>query len=96
MIAAIILAAGQSRRMGQPKMLLPWGKTTVLETVIATFRAADVDDILVVTGGDREQVESLVRDSARTVFNPGYAAGEMLRSVQTGLAGTQASGWRQP
>jgi len=87
MIAALILAAGQSKRMGQPKMLLPWGKTTVLETVIATFRAADVDDILVVTGGDRERVEALVGDSARTVFNPGYAAGEMLRSVQTGLAG---------
>jgi CTP:molybdopterin cytidylyltransferase MocA len=37
MITALILAAGQSKRMGQPKMLLPWGEMTVLETVIATF-----------------------------------------------------------
>jgi molybdenum cofactor cytidylyltransferase len=33
-ITAIILAAGLSRRMGQPKMLLPWGKTTVLGQVV--------------------------------------------------------------
>ena len=57
MIAALILAAGQSKRMGQPKMLLPWGETTVLETVIATYRAAGIDNILVITGGAREQVE---------------------------------------
>lgn len=87
MITAIILAAGQSKRMGRPKMLLPWGGVTVLENVIATFKAAKVDDILVVTGGNREQVEALVEGSARTVFNPDYAKGEMLSSVQAGLAG---------
>ena len=87
MITALILAAGQSKRMGQPKMLLPWGETTVLEKVIATFKAADVDEILIITGGDRERVEAVVGDSARTVFNPDYAEGEMLSSVQVGLAG---------
>jgi molybdenum cofactor cytidylyltransferase len=87
MITALILAAGQSRRMGQPKMLLPWGETTVLEKVIATFQAAGVDKIIVITGSDRERVEALVKDSARTVFNPDYAEGEMLSSVQAGLAG---------
>lgn len=87
MIAALILAAGQSKRMGQPKMSLPWGEATVLEKVIATFRAAGVDDILAITGGNKEQVERLVGDSARTVFNPDFARGEMLSSVQAGLAG---------
>ena len=67
-------------------MLLPWGKMTVLEKVIATFKAAGVDDILVTTGGDREKVEALVRDSVQTVFNPNYVKGEMLSSVQAGLA----------
>lgn len=86
MITALILAAGQSRRMGQPKMLLPWEETTVLEKVIATFKTAGIDDILVVTGGDRERVEALVSAPARTVFNPSYAEGEMLSSVQAGLA----------
>ena len=67
MITALILAAGQSKRMGKPKMLLPWGETTVLGQVIATFKAAGADDVLVVTGGVREQVEALVGDSARTI-----------------------------
>lgn len=87
MITALILAAGQSKRMGQPKMLLPWGETTVLGQVIATFKAAGIEDVLVVAGGAREQVEALVGDSARTVFNPEFAQEEMLSSVQVGLAG---------
>ena len=89
MITALILAAGQSKRMGQPKMLLPWGEKTVLKQVIHTFKAADVDEILVITGGDREQVEVLIGDSAQTVFNPEFAKGEMLSSVQVGLDGVK-------
>ena len=87
MITTLILAAGQSKRMGKTKMLLPWGEVTVLEQVIATFGSAEVDDVLVVTGGDRERVEALVKDPARMVFNPNYAEGEMLSSVQAGLVG---------
>lgn len=86
MISAIILAAGESKRMGQAKMLLPWKKSTVLQTVIATVQAAGVDDILVVTGGARQQVEALVEAPARTIFNADYVQGEMLSSIQTGLA----------
>lgn len=87
MISALILAAGQSKRMGQPKMLLPWGEKTVLETVIATFKAGGMEDILVVTGGDRKRVEALVGKTAQTVFNQDYALNEMLGSIQAGLAG---------
>ena len=87
MISALILAAGQSKRMGQPKMCLPWGEKTVLEQVIDTFKAASVDQILVITGGDREQVEMLVGGLAQVVFNPEFAKGEMLSSVQVGLSG---------
>jgi len=85
MISAIILAAGQSRRMGQPKMLLPWGEGTVLGQVITTFQKAGVDELLVVTGGHREQVGALVGKSARAVFNPQYEQGEMLSSIQCGI-----------
>ncbi len=85
MISAIVLAAGESRRMGRPKMLLPWGKSTVLQTVIATFQAARVKDILVVTGGAHTQVEALIGQTVQTVFNENYAEGEMLSSIQAGL-----------
>jgi molybdenum cofactor cytidylyltransferase len=86
MISAIILAAGKSARMGQPKMLLPWGKTTVLGAVIHTCAAAGIGQILVVTGAERETVEALCREEGvSTVFNPAYADGEMLSSIQAGI-----------
>ncbi len=86
MITAVVLAAGESKRMGQPKMLLPWGGSTVLGHVLTVLQAAEVDDILVVTGGAREQVEAVAREhNARTVFNADYARGEMLSSIQMGL-----------
>lgn len=89
-IAAILLAAGESKRMGRPKLLLPWGATTVLGQVIAVFGDAGIEDIVVVTGGARRQIESLVETfvgkyPVRTVYNPGFAQGEMLSSLQCGL-----------
>ena len=86
MISAVILAAGQSLRMGQPKMLLPWGKLTVIEQVITTFLEADIKDIVVVTGGAREQVEKVMEGYAVSkAHNRDYAKGEMLSSLQLGL-----------
>jgi molybdenum cofactor cytidylyltransferase len=86
MISAIILAAGESKRMGQPKMLLPWGDTTVLGQVISTYRSAGVRDFVVITGGAHEHVEKLVQEyGAHSVFNQDYAGGEMLSSIQQGL-----------
>lgn len=86
MITAIILAAGESKRMGQPKLLMPWGRSTVLQTVISTLQTAGLDDILVVTGGAHKQIEMLIGKSVQTVFNENYAQGEMLSSLQIGLA----------
>ncbi|HSQ39948.1 MAG TPA: nucleotidyltransferase family protein [Anaerolineales bacterium] len=86
MISAIILAAGESKRMGQPKMLLPWGEGTVLTHVLSVFREAGVEDILVITGGVKEQVEELVSGlRVRTVFNETFQTGEMLSSIQCGI-----------
>lgn len=85
MITAIVLAAGESKRMGEQKMLMPWGKSTVLQTVISTLQASGMRDILVVTGGTRQQVESLVGKTVQTVFNENYKSGEMLSSIQLGL-----------
>lgn len=93
MISAIILAAGESKRMGRPKMLLPWGDRTVLGQVISTYQAAGVQDILVVTGGVREQVEAIADQlGARCVFNEAYSSGEMLSSLQRGLGSLAQEG----
>jgi len=90
MITAIILAAGRSTRMGSPKMLLPWKKTTVIEHIISVFEDAGIDDILVITGGAHEQVEDVLRKCkkrhpVRSVYNEEYQKGEMLSSIQCGL-----------
>ncbi|MDP1545484.1 MAG: nucleotidyltransferase family protein [Anaerolineales bacterium] len=86
MITAIVLAAGESKRMGEPKMLMPWGRSTVLQTVISTLQTAGIKDILVVTGGAREQVERLIGQTVQTVYNEDYKKSEMLHSIQLGLA----------
>jgi molybdenum cofactor cytidylyltransferase len=86
MISAIILAAGQSKRMGQPKMVLPWGKLTVIEHVLLTFMNAGIEDLLVVTGGAHEQIENAIASyPVRQIHNEEYAVGEMLSSLQRGL-----------
>jgi len=86
MISAIILAAGESKRMGQPKMLLPWGKTTVLGHVISIFQRAGIEDIIVVVGGARTHVEEIVKQhGVRSIFNADFENGEMLPSLQRGL-----------
>lgn len=89
MITAVVPAAGLSTRMGGalPKPLLPWGASTVIETVVSTLLTAGIDDVIVVTGHQREAVEAaLAGTSVRCVHNPAYAGGEMLCSVQAGLA----------
>jgi molybdenum cofactor cytidylyltransferase len=91
-VAAVVLAAGESRRMGTPKMALPWGATTVLGQVLHVLQAAEVEDILVVTGAAREAVEAICNaECVRAVFNKAFHGGEMLASLQTGLRATRAA-----
>ena len=86
MISAIVLAAGLSTRMERPKQLLPIGEHTVIEQVVSVLLVSPVDEVLVVTGHERGAVEAaLSKWPVKTVFNPDYAEGEMLSSVQAGL-----------
>jgi molybdenum cofactor cytidylyltransferase len=90
MIAAIVLAAGKSQRMGQPKMTLPWGETTVIGQVTRTLLQGGVNEIVVVTGGAAAEVEQALAKlppglPVRLAFNPDYAQAEMPRSLAVGL-----------
>ncbi len=86
-IAAVVLAAGLSTRMGKPKMILPWGNSSIIGTVITTLVAAGLKQIVVVTGGASSEVEkALVGFPIQIVFNPLYENGEMLSSIQIGLS----------
>ena len=76
-VAAVILAAGESRRMGQPKLLLPWRDGCVLDAVLAAVSAAPFDDAVLVSGAYRERVEEVAAyHGIRCVFNPDYASGQ--------------------
>lgn len=87
MIAAVVLAAGQSKRMGRPKMTLPWGNTTVIGRVVQVLSEAGISPIWVVTGGSHAEVEEALQGSpARTIFNSDFANDEMLVTFQVGLA----------
>ncbi len=82
-----MLAAGQSSRMGQSKIVLPWGKNTVIGKVIQTFLDAGIAEIVIVTGGYRDLVEKEISHyPVKRVFNPNYSNGEMADSVKCGLS----------
>jgi molybdenum cofactor cytidylyltransferase len=89
-VTALVLAAGRSQRMGRPKMTLPLGASTVIGQVVASLAQAGLERILVVTGADRQGVEQALSrlpsgPVVETVYNPAFAAGEMLSSLQAGL-----------
>lgn len=84
----MVLAAGLSSRMGQAKQLMLWGEKVMVRHVADTLIAggADPEAIVVVVGHQRDEVVAALTGSAAiSVFNPGYADGSMLRSLQVGL-----------
>jgi molybdenum cofactor cytidylyltransferase len=70
-VAAILLAAGRSRRMGAFKPLLPFGDRTVIESCINNLRAADIKDIIVVAGHRAADLRAQLKDlDVSVVVNP--------------------------
>jgi molybdenum cofactor cytidylyltransferase len=88
MIAAIVLAAGASSRMGRPKMLLPYGPGTVLSASIGPLLDAGLDRVIVVLGADAERVrrEARLPEDPRllVVVNAAWREG-MAASLRRGL-----------
>ena len=88
--AALLLAAGESRRMGQLKALLPWQGTTLLSHQLAALDAAGVDRIMVVLGHRAAELQEVLqqeraaRPSVAWVVNPDYLQGKTT-SLKAGL-----------
>ena len=75
-IAAILLAAGESTRMGSLKQLLSWDGPTLLEWQAAQLREAGVDDVVIVLGHEATRIAPVAaRTGARVVVNAGYREG---------------------
>jgi molybdenum cofactor cytidylyltransferase len=86
MIAAIVLAAGLSRRMGQAKLLMPVGGRAIIRYVVESVLAGGVDSVWVVTGPDIEPIEAaLAGFEVQIVVNPAPEEGQ-AGSVRAGIA----------
>ena len=84
-ICAIILAAGESRRMGTNKLLLPFRGQAMIHRVIDNARQAGIEHILIVLGAFRDELLPLLEGlPVRHCYNGNYQNG-MLSSVQCGL-----------
>ncbi len=85
MIAALLLAAGSSRRMGRPKQLLELGGRPLVRRAVELAEASRVDEVVVVVGPNRAEIErALAGTRARLVDNPDHLSG-MASSLQAGL-----------
>lgn len=90
-VAAVVLAAGRSSRMGVAKPLLPFGGRTVVEHVVAMLDAAGLGPIHVVVGhGGATIARVLSATRAVVVDNPGYDLG-MYSSLRAGIASLPAT-----
>jgi molybdenum cofactor cytidylyltransferase len=89
MIAGLVLAAGESTRMGQDKALLPYRGRTFLETIVSTLDEGGIERIVVVLGHHAEEIRRVAEmGGAEVVVNPHYQLGQ-TSSLQAGLAPLQ-------
>ena len=85
-VTGLVLAAGGSRRLGEPKQLLPYGSGTLLDHTLETARASGFDQLIVALGGSSERVRSRVDLSAADVVeNPDFGEG-CSSSISAGLS----------
>ena len=90
-ISAILLGAGQSSRMGRDKLVLPWGKKTILERCLEVLLRSEIEEVVVVLsvgGTDLEKriknCPSSLRRKIKVILNPDRRRG-MSTSIRTGL-----------
>lgn len=95
-VAALILAAGASTRMGQSKPLLPWGDRSLLQWELDQLLNSCADEIIVVTGNRSEAVRRALGEGARyCVFNQRWPQGRAT-SLAAGASALIAGGRAAP
>jgi molybdenum cofactor cytidylyltransferase len=90
MIAGVLLAAGESTRMGQLKALLPWRGTTLVQSQAAALLEAGVSLLVVVLGHRADELRALLPAGAQVALNERYLEGKST-SIVTGVAALPAS-----
>ncbi len=93
-ISGVLLAAGKSKRMGKNKLLLPFGRHTVIEESLFQLAESGLDEVMVVVGYQMERVKALIENrplnNVKIVFNENYDKGRAesikcaLRNIDKG------------
>jgi molybdenum cofactor cytidylyltransferase len=84
-ISAILLAAGESKRMGRPKLLLPFGSSTILEQSVDNLLNSSVAELILVVGCTAEQLlMKIANRPVKVAINRDYRRG-MSASIKAGL-----------
>ena len=90
-VSAILLGAGESKRMGRDKLVLPWGKKTVLSHCLEILLRSKTREVVVVARSRNEELEekinaypAFMRKKIKVVVNPDYPGG-MSSSIRMGL-----------
>ena len=89
-LGAVVPAAGLSRRMGREKVLLPFGRSTMLGTVLAKLREAGVERVVVVARPDLAEAAAAARAAGADVVQNPRPEGAMIESIRLGLAALPA------
>lgn len=85
-VGVIVLAAGESVRMGEPKMLMAWKNHTIIREVCQRLADAQPYEIVVVAGQYQSEIkEALEGLPVRIVYNPEYETSDLTVSLQIGL-----------
>jgi len=86
-LAALILAAGASSRMGSPKALLRLGGETFAERLVRVFKEAGCSTVILVLGHEADEIRAALPpvEGVTVAVNPDYGRGQ-LSSLQSGLA----------
>ena len=85
MIAAVVLSAGESSRMGQPKALLPIEGETFIGRIVASLKQTQVGKIIVVLGHNADQLAAAIGPlPVEILINPNYQRGQ-LSSLQVAV-----------
>lgn len=81
-VFAIVPAAGTSRRMGKPKLLLPWRGHTVIDSVLDAWTSSDVSSVIVVCRKEDSALISVCQNWSVDVVSPSEDPPDMKSSLQ--------------
>ena len=90
MIVAVVLAAGESSRMGRPKALLPIGGQTFIERIVAALKQAKHGKIVVILGHNASELQAKISQlPVEILINTDYKLGQ-LSSLQLAVQRLQS------